>query len=147
MNIGVLLQEFLNKNYLLHGSPHDISGKIEPRQACDLNRESGNLIGIYATNDVAIAMFNAVIHRPQKGDSLSGWNFDDNKKEFFGKNISLAVGHVYILPSDTFQKTIDDDGEFVSLTACPPQDKIFIDPEIFKEYCKENNISLNLAAS
>jgi hypothetical protein len=146
MKIENILQEYLNNGYLLHGSQRCIEGELKPCQACDSSKEEGNLCGVYATNEIAVAIFKAVARRPEQKSSLMGWDFDGNVKKFYGANIALADGYVYILPTDNFKPVQGDDSEFVSVSSILPQAVVKINPKIFKEYIEKNNISLNLTA-
>lgn len=48
--------------HLYHGSPNYIEGKVEPRQGEDISKKpEKNLLGIYATDNIEIAICKAVL--------------------------------------------------------------------------------------
>jgi len=80
--------------YLFHGSPNHIEGKVEPRQGKDIsNKPEKNLFGIYATDNIEIAMSKAILScrgirgltyldserkKPPYGIVFSGWPTADH---------------------------------------------------------------------
>lgn len=51
--------------FLYHGSPNYIEGEVEPRQGKDINNKpEKNLFGIYATNNLEIAISKAILSCP-----------------------------------------------------------------------------------
>lgn len=148
MQIEEILIDAVSHGYLLHGSAHLIDNELQPRQANDSAKIGGNLCGIYATTDIAVAMFKAIAKRPEKSSSLMGWDFDDenDSKRVYGTNISFVAGYIYILPPDNFSAVLEDDSEFVSMNKVLPIDKIKIQPEQFYQFAEEHNILINITA-
>ena len=112
------LERALEQGYLLHGSPHILT-RLEPRQAHDEETESGNLVAVYATKNLTVALFKGLIHG--KGESYrTGWTWRDSEKRLFGENIELGDGYVYILNPEKFQPSAEDDAESFSLVPATP---------------------------
>ena len=92
--------------YLYHGSPNHIEGKVEPRQGKDIdNKPEKNLFGIYATDNLEIAISKAILScrgirgltylnserkKPPYGIIFAGWP----KAEYI---------YIYKLPIATFK--------------------------------------------
>lgn len=114
------LERALKQGYLLHGSPHFISECLKPRLSSDEDKESGNQNAVFATSNVAIAVWKAVAHKAGPG-SMVGWSWDDfGKKVLFAENIELGDGYVYILPRNSFQAALDDAADHFSYDPVTP---------------------------
>ena len=117
-----ILIQAVQQGYLLHGSPN-LLNCLEPRQAQDDETEDGNLVAVYATKNLTVAVFKGLIHG--KGDSYrTGWTWSDSEKRLYGENIRLAKGYVYILDPVGFQPNAEDPDEFFSLTPIIPLQRV-----------------------
>lgn len=111
----------IKDGYLLHGSQYFTSECLAPRQSSDEAKASGNQKAVFATSNVAIAVWKAVAHR--FGDeSTVGWSWDDDgaKVLYAEGEVRLGNGYVYILPKDSFQAAPDDAADHFSHTPVTP---------------------------
>ncbi len=134
------------KNYLLHGSSSMID-ELEPRQANDLYKKSGNKNAIYAVTDPVLPIFYA-IHDRNKTEGVvttSRYNNDGNiAYEFTLPKGSLEKhpfksGVIYILDKNDFTEGFDDGkptNEWVSENPVKPVGKLKVDPEDFDHFTK-----------
>lgn len=123
------------ENLLMHGSPAE-QNVLEPRQANDIHRESGNRLAVYATDNPERAVFHAVLnieYLKTKFDSfISGYSSHDNEPLEFkvtenimglieeGDGNVFCDGYIYLLERDSFESSEDDDSEYHSKEAPTP---------------------------
>lgn len=93
--------------YLYHGSPNHIEGKVEPRQGKDIsNKPENNLFGIYATNNLGIAISQAILScRGTRG--LAYLNFERKEPPYgiiFSGWPKAEYIYIYKLPLATFKR-------------------------------------------
>jgi len=93
--------------YLYHGSPNYIEGMVEPRQGKDIsNRPEKNLFGIYATNNLEIAISKAMLSCP----GITGLTYlNSERKEppygiIFSGWLKAEYIYIYRLPIATFRQ-------------------------------------------
>lgn len=116
-----LLNWAIKNNFLLHGSTQKIE-LLEPRQANDAKKESGNKIAIYMGDDVTIAIFMALVGGTDASGNTSfhkqtRTSSDDIEKtnyQFSVDNPRMihSSGYVYIFTRNQAEKFID--GEYHS---------------------------------
>lgn len=129
------LGAYLEQGYLLHGTKnqHEI---IEPRQARDDNdkRTAGNLLGVYATKNLNIAVLMALFEKKDlsKNGWRSGYSGDENRLLVSGENYTFTTGYVHVLPQESFKMITDEHGsnELVSSETVVPTDVVTINPNI-----------------
>ena len=100
--------------YVFHGSPDSID-VLEPRQAYDQDRETGEMVkdgdpAVFATPYADVAIFRALINRGEGlGDSASRFGIE-NEELHFGATQNLldqaktVTGKVYVLDKSLFGK-------------------------------------------
>jgi hypothetical protein len=108
----LLLFEKENK-YVFHGSPHQII-VLEPKQAKEMNKETGNMENdgepsVFATHFADFAIFRALINNDEViGSSESSFGIEGIQMHFSAtKNLMDAakkkVGKVYVLDKQKFK--------------------------------------------
>lgn len=138
-----LVQE---KNVLLHGSPDRNIDTLEPRQANDRAKVSGNKKAVYGVTDTVFPIFHAILDR--KGpvgivDSEITNNPETGEREYkfsMSKDILDAKpftnGMIYILDKNQFSPEHNDSGElsgeWTSENSVKPIAKIEVGPEDFR---------------
>lgn len=140
------LKEFVAQGYVLHGSKK-ASDTLEPKQATDTNKERiiGTQVAVYATHHVEIPLFMAL--KDMKDASLrsmrSGYSGTGGVWRMYGENTTLTPGYVYVLPSDTFEKIVDEKGdeELISRVPVMPVAVFKVEPDILSLF---PNITLDL---
>ena len=153
-NLPYPKEEFLkflveHKNMLLHGSPSQDLEALEPRQANDGAKESGNKNAVYGISDPVIAIFFAIQNRDKINGTVESGTWDNpetGKQEYrfkIPKNSQetfLTDGIIYILDKKDFALEKDDQGhnsgEHTSEVAVRPVAKIQIKPSDFKHLDK-----------
>lgn len=121
-------EEFLKflvkeKNCLLHGSNQNID-VVEPRQANDSSKESGNKNAVYAVTDPVLPIFYAIKDK-KKINGVVESGFRDNLEtgepeyEFIIPKESLEAdpwmkGMIYIFDKNDFHQEANDEGELGS---------------------------------
>lgn len=121
-------EEFLDflvreKNCLLHGSAQNLD-VVEPRQANDAAKKSGNKNAVYAVSDPVLPIFYAIKNKEKiNGKVQSGF---DNNLETGEKEYEFVVpkealekgpwtsGVIYIFDRSQFQQEANDEGELGS---------------------------------
>ena len=137
------------KKVLLHGSNDQHIQELKPRQANCRSKKFGNMRGVYATNDPVLPIFHAVIDKGRfKGASVSAVDTETDESGTVQKQYRFKVnkemweiqpwseGVVYILPKESFEQGIDDDGEpveeWISKTPVKPLAKLKVLPADFR---------------
>jgi len=143
--------EYIVKNHdvILHGSNNQGILELEPRQANDTKKISGNRIGVYGTQDEVLPMFHAIKDDKKfHGVAIAGYRSIRNKKgdvikkEYnfeIGPEMTIAQpwsdGIVYVLPKNSFEQGTDNSGklvnEWMSKTPVRPIAKLKIEPGEF----------------
>ena len=137
------LKRAVEQGYLLHGSPH-LTKCLEPRRARDEVKSSGNQIAVFATTNVAIAVWKAVAHQ-LRPDSLIGWSWNDGgTKILYAEDTELGNGYVYILSKDSFAAAADDAADYFSLTPVRPTQTIAVTPQELYKLQQEIGFQLDL---
>ena len=144
-------EEFLkflteNKNVLLHGSAHQSLEVLEPRQANDAAKKSGNKNAVYGVTDPVFPIFYAIQDRIKlQGSIESGVEIDEDTGELkytFKIPTSAKESHpwkngvVYIFDKSQFHPEQDDggepSGEWTSDIPVKPIAKLEVKPEDFR---------------
>jgi hypothetical protein len=93
--------------YVYHGSPNYIEGKVEPRQGKDIsNKPENNLFGIYATSNSEIAITQAILSC-QGTRGLAYLNFEGKGPPYgiiFSGWPKAEYIYIYKLPIATFKR-------------------------------------------
>ncbi len=143
------LAYLLENGYLLHGSSVEDTEALEPRQANDASKKSGNQKAVYAVSDPILPLFYAIKDRNRlHGMVRSGYSTDDQGVKTYSFEIDGTLsekdpwknGVVYILPKENFVQTTDNQGkstsEWVSYESVTPAARLRVTPEDFP-YLKE----------
>lgn len=143
------LAYLLENGYLLHGSSVEDVEMLEPRQANDASKKSGNQKAIYAVSDPILPLFYAIKDRKRlHGMVHSGYSTDDQGVKTYSFQIDgtrsekdpWKSGVVHILPKESFVQTMNDEGgptsEWVSHAPVTPAARLRVTPEDFP-YLKE----------
>lgn len=96
----------MNKpKFLYHGSRYKLD-IIKPHQAYGLPDEKGNEYGIYAYEKYEMAIPFSLTIKPFENGSLNIYFSDETSDVTIYEGIwdETAVGYIYKLPSDTFEK-------------------------------------------
>lgn len=138
------LAYLLKNGYLLHGSSVDDLGALEPRQANDKSKKSGNQKAVYAVSDPVLPLFYAIKDRKRlHGMVHSGYSTDEHGVKKYSFQIDgthsekdpWKNGVVHILPKESFAQTMDDEGEltdeWVSYEPVTPAARLQVMPEDF----------------
>ena len=144
-------EEFLkflteNKNVLLHGSANQNLEVLEPRQANDAAKKSGNKNAVYGVTDPVLPIFYAIQDRKKlEGVIESGINIDGEtgKSEYklripksAQETQSWTNGVIYIFDKNQFRPEQNDNGEasgeWTSDVPLKPIAKLEVKPEDFK---------------
>lgn len=149
-NLPYPKEEFLkflveNKNVLLHGSPSKDLEVLEPKQANDTAKQSGNKKAVYTVNDPVMAIFFAIQNREKINGTIESGAWDNpetGKQEYkfkIPKNTQETFwthGTIYIFDKNSFMPEKDDaghsSGEWTSGDPVKPMAKIEIKPEDFQ---------------
>ncbi len=139
-----LLHFLLENGYLLHGTSADGIETIEPRQANDASKKSGNQMAVYAVDDPILPLFYAIKDRQRlHGLVRSGYSTDEHgvKKYRFqidgtrSEENPWKNGVVLVLSKASFEQTKKDDGrpsgEWVSRGPVAPVARLRVTPEDF----------------
>lgn len=139
-----LLQFLLENNYLLHGTSIEEVEMLEPRQANDASKKSGNQTAVYAVDDPILPLFYAIKDRKRlRGMVRSGYSIDDKGNKIYRFQIDgtrseenpWKNGVVLVLPKSSFEQTKDDNGkstsEWVSYEPVVPVARLRVTPEDF----------------
>ena len=134
------------KNVLLHGSSNRNIEILEPRQANDTVKASGNKKAIYVVTDPVLPIFYAIQDREKlQGSIKSGvsedmekgeleYKFEIPKKALDAK--PWTRGMVYIFDKNQFHEEKDDagelSGEWTSESPVRPLAKLEVGPEDFR---------------
>ncbi len=125
-NLSYPKEEFLkflteNKNVLLHGSARPSLEVLEPRQANDAAKKSGNKNAVYGVTDPVLPIFYAIQDRKKlQGNIESGVeiNNDTGESKYKFKIPTSAKetdpwtnGVIYIFDKSQFHPEQDDSGE------------------------------------
>src|SRR3989344_8015276 len=106
------------KNFLLHGSPNKDLEILEPRQANDGEKTSGNKMAVYVVTDYVLPIFFAIQDKDKlQGSIKSGisedvetreleYSFEISKKALESK--PWTRGMIYILDKNKFSPEKDD---------------------------------------
>lgn len=121
---------------ILHGSSSSaVFHRLEPQQANDAAKLSGNRKGVYATVDVPTALAHAVLNRSYVTDLLSSYVFGQHTVLgttvfrasgnlyglFVDHDLNLFTdGHVYVLDARLFRRAADTQTEYHALDAQTP---------------------------
>lgn len=130
------------KGFLLHGSGEELN-TLEPQQANDAHKESGNKKAVYAVTDPVLSIFYAIKDRSKiNGNVISGRtdNSGEVTYQFSMPKASLAQnpfkeGVVYILKRSDFIPESDDgepSNEWTSSESITPWAKLKVGPEDFQ---------------
>ncbi len=143
------LAYLLEQGYLLHGSSAEGVEALEPRQANDTSKKSGNQTAVYAVSDPVLPLFYAIKDRKRlRGMVQSGHNTDENGVKTYHFQIDGTQsekdpwknGVVYVLPKESFAQSVDDEGhltgEWASHMPVSPVARLRVTPEDFP-YLKE----------
>lgn len=111
MECGAFISMTTTREYLYHGSPNHIQGKVEPRQGKDISKKpEKNLFGIYATDNIEIAIAKALL----SCEGVKGLtSLDSERKEppygvvFSGWPRAECV-YIYKLPIATFRQVSEN---------------------------------------
>ncbi len=113
ISLEMLLNEFVHRGYLLHGSKRMNISLLEPRQANDegdkgKDMEENNRNAVYTSNDPRIPLFMALPKRGESGYSIDGFIGDDGvvteSTVFYAESIDTErTGSVYVVPSKNFE--------------------------------------------
>lgn len=104
-----LLQSYVNKGFLLHGSPYYIEDEIKPNKPFSTNLED-SFKGVYATTLPAIAIFRAITppkERVFRINEVYETRFSWDGKSFEASEDAvraLSNGFVYVLPRKSFSR-------------------------------------------
>lgn len=134
-----------SRNVLLHGSSVQDLEILEPRQANDSEKKSGNQNAVYAVKNPVFPIFYAIQNRANiSGIVRSGVERDGQGNEVYyfelpktsqGKD-PWKRGVVYILDKDVFDAQVDDDGnpsnEWISKVSVRPLAALEVGPEDFR---------------
>ena len=134
------------KNVLLHGSPEKDIEALEPRQANDTVKTSGNKKAVYGVIDPVLPIFYAIQDKEKiKGPIQSGVSEDletgELEYEFKISKDALESqpwksGVVYVFDKNQFNPETDDDGElsgeWTSENPVKPLAKLEVGPEDFR---------------
>lgn len=150
-NLSYPKEEFLkflteNKNVLLHGSARQSLEVLEPRQANDAAKKSGNKNAVYGVTDPVLPIFYAIQDRKKlQGTIESGVEINDDTGESKYKfKIPISVketqpwvsGVIYIFDKSQFHPEQDDSGEpsgeWTSDVPVKPIAKLEVKPEDFR---------------
>lgn len=150
-NLPYPKEEFLkflteNKNVLLHGSANQNLEVLEPRQANDGSKKSGNKNAVYGVTDPVLPIFYAIQDRKRlQGVIESGIEVDDETgKSVYKFRIPKSAqetkpwtnGVIYIFDKNQFHSEQDDDGEssgeWTSDIPVRPIAKLEVKPEDFR---------------
>lgn len=130
------------KDFLLHGSGEDFD-TLEPQQANDAHKESGNKKAVYAVTDTVFPIFYAIKDRGKiNGSVTSGRTEKDGTVTYeFGMPKSAIEqnpykdGVIYILNKSDFTPEYDDgepSNEWTSAHPVKPWAKLKVTPEDFQ---------------
>ena len=136
-----ILKACRRQGFFLHGSPCEGIEELEPRQADDTSGDPvKNLCGVYATDDVRIAIAMGLFHRIC--DGVGGFSVSGKKFSIRSQSSVLSPGWVYVLPSKTFQRfeTREGSEEIVSLVSVRPIQKIQVVPNLLDKLGCVHNI-------
>lgn len=143
-------EEFLDflvreKNCLLHGSARNLD-VVEPRQANDAAKKSGNKKAVYAVTDPVLPIFYAIKNK-EKINGVVQSGFDNNLEtgekeyEFVVPKDALEAGPwtngvIYIFDRGQFHQEANDEGEFgsewTSEEKVKPLAKLEVSPDDFR---------------
>lgn len=139
-----ILTTAIQQGYLLHGSQHLVE-VLEPRKARDEAKSSGNQNAVFATNNVAIAIWKAVAHK-LSSDSMVGWSWNDSGEKILYSEggVSLGNGYVYILPKESFQAAPDDAADYFTHTPVRPVQVVMVTPEELYTLQREINFTIDI---
>lgn len=139
-----LLEYLLTHGYLLHGSSVEDIGLLEPRQANDAAKKSGNQTAVYAVSDPVLPLFYAIKDKKKlHGMVHSGSSTDDQGIKTYHFEIDGKLseenpwknGVIYVLPRESFTQSADDHGEltgeWVSSGPVSPAARLRVTPEDF----------------
>lgn len=130
------------KDFLLHGSGEELN-TLEPQQANDAHKESGNKKAVYAVTDAALSIFYAIKDRSKiKGNVISGRTHSNGEvsyhfvmpKDSLEKH-PYKEGVVYILNKADFNPEYDEgihSNEWTSFESITPWAKLKVGPEDFQ---------------
>lgn len=143
------------ENLLMHGSPTQ-QNILEPRQANDLDRESGNRLAIYATDNPERAIFHAILNaeylKTKFNSFVTGYSSaEDGSLEFkVTENIMGLVeegdveifcdGYIYLLTRESFTLSEGDASEYQSNEAVTPLVRLIISRDIGSDIRKRTSI-------
>lgn len=158
---------------VLHGSHFGPCEHLEPRQANDAAKQSGNRLALYATTNVGAALMHAVINKPYLVSTLLsytlGYAFFDGKIRFrasenlyrlFQEQVPhlYVDGYIYVLAKERFEKASDtlteyhsrDNHQPILVLKVPRQlgDDLFIagrgaDKDTVLEYSFEESVAID----
>jgi len=123
------LEWLVLNNYSLHGSARKIEGKLIPKEAIDLIKESGNRKAVYMTINPLLAMFTALTGGAKVGERRSQCFLEINnnqlsypRKPDFAVALPEAIaneGYIYVFDRKT---QVDEEiaGELLSYKAILP---------------------------
>jgi len=114
------LEEYIDKGYVLHGSPAKIT-KFYPKPTADVAKKFGNDTAVFATRAVPSALFSAIVDRqvlPEGTDRRVKMFYKREINDKTGEELVITdygvskalhkagalkrKGWVYVLPSETF---------------------------------------------
>jgi hypothetical protein len=133
------------RRFLIHGSKNPRIKAFEPRFQTDAAGRPAERV--YAIHDGILPMYFAIVNRRRYRGSLRNW-FSERTEDgrvhryyFFSINREMLErgawtnGTVYVLPSDTFEPTLDEDGvpteEWSSPVEVVPIAKLAVVPDDF----------------
>jgi hypothetical protein len=141
-------EEFLKylieaKGFLLHGSNRSMDS-LEPRQANDELKLSGNKLAVYAVEDPVLPIFYSVLDKNKiQGLVVSGKRNNGHQVEYIFEIPKDAIkahpwtkGIIYIVSKDKFIQEADDEGEAIeewsSSEEVIPWGKLSVNKEDFR---------------
>lgn len=128
-----IIRDHLDNGRVLHGTKA-LTHLLEPRLARDVDRANttGNWLGVYASGDVRIPIFRALAEkRDPSHPCFRGYTGNDERMRFFGQNITLTSGYIYVLPNDGM--TFINKFEIVSRLSVKPISILRIEIDIISE--------------
>lgn len=127
-------------DWLMHGTTRRIVGDLEPRQARDDIKESGNRKAVYLTRNPVLVMFTALTGGTSgERKNKIGWEIDNQTGEFRYPVVELGVadmnqvkdeGYVYVGRNGL--NIAYENGEYVSPDPVKPELLIKIKKDQFK---------------
>lgn len=152
----ILLSLIRSGHVLLHGTPEQIDASLEPRQANDSTRESGNQHAIYATNYPERAIFHAVINKAylfkKFDDFITGYStYEAGVLEFeFTKNVKDLIdtgdqevfcdGYIYALDKTAFKPSEGDDSEYQTSIVAKPLFSVLISKDLGQDIKERSRV-------